>query len=190
MVWEIRLDQARGLYRETTRIEATEPVTLIGLRSIGRILPGGRLRRIWVDDEEVRFRYENILNLNLPPGRFEVVVEATWDPKGDAPVCLGPVYEGRKMSLPRRTDLRVIGGTKTIVTLRPIGLPETVWRAQAIVLSAHPEPLERDVDATGIRLILKPNTKLSLRPVILYEQATFPVLVCVAFSDVATSSTK
>ncbi|MCH8229376.1 MAG: hypothetical protein IIA53_03500, partial [Chloroflexi bacterium] len=46
--WEITLDPTGGLYREITRLEASESITLIGLRGIGRVLPGGRLRGVWV----------------------------------------------------------------------------------------------------------------------------------------------
>ncbi len=182
--WDVTLDETQGLYRETTRIEAREPVTLIGLRDIGRVLPGGRLRGVWVDEARVRFAYAGILNLNLPAGSYEVVAEATWQPKEGAPVCLGPVYEGRKMSLPRRTDLRITSNKKTTVTLRPIGLPAEVWQGRKLLLAADPEPLARNADETGITLVFGGDASLSLLPVIVYQNATFPVLVCLVFSGV------
>lgn len=181
LYWDITLDAVRGRYREATRLETTEPITLIGLRDMGRVFPGARLRGVWVNGARVRFPYEGILNLNLPPGEHEVVAEVAWEPQGSAPVCLGPVYEGRKMSLPRRTDLRIVGGEGATITLRPIGLPPAAWQDISLVLAEEPAPLARRESEQGITLTFGGDARLSLVPVIVREAATFPVLVCVSF---------
>ena len=70
-----------------------------------------------------------------------------------------------------------------IVTLRPMGLPASVWQARELLFAADPKPLARSVDETGITLVFGGGASLSLLPVIVHEDATFPVLVCVAFGD-------
>lgn len=189
LFWEIVLDEAAGFYRETSRVETSAALSLIGLRDIGRILPGGNLRAVRVDGEPVRFPYKGILNLNLPPGTYTIVAEATWRPEKGSSICLGPVYEGRKMSLPRRTKLQITSDKKTAITLRPIGLPASLWRKRDILFAADPKPLAQSIDDRGMRLVFGGNAGLSLLPVIVHEKATFPVLTCISFGETALRST-
>lgn len=181
LFWEIVLDETAGVYRETTRVETKTPLSLIGLRDIGRVLPGGSLRAVRVDGELVRFPYEGIRNLNFPPGTYNIVAEATWQPQKGSSVCLGPIYEGRKMSLPRRTHLQIVSKDTVSVTLRPIGLPASLWRKRDILFAADPKPSAQSVDDRAIRLVFDGSADLSLLPVIVHEKATFPVLTCITF---------
>lgn len=189
LLWEIVLDETSGFYRETTRVETSVPLSLVGLRGIGRVLPGGRLTTVRVDEELVHFPYENIRNLNFPPGTYTIVAEAIWQPEKGSSMCLGPAYEGRKMSLPRRTNLRIASDKKTTVTLRPIGLPATLWRKREILFSADPKPSAQRVDDRAMRLVFDGSAEVSLLPVIMHEKATFPVLTCIVFGETALRST-
>lgn len=187
---QITLDLGRRLFRERSVVEAQQPVTMIGLRDLTGVVPGARVTAVTLNGAPVRFPYANIMNLNLAPGTHELTVEVTWQGY-DGPVCLGPIYEGKKMSLPRETELGVIPGGKAgavaeapapiRVTLRTIGLPVEIWQDFEPVLDVDPEPavVREEGLSMGLQFPVVREVRMRIRPIIRYADATFPVLVCV-----------
>lgn len=184
---QITLDLGRRLFRETSLIEAQQPVTMIGLRDLTGVVPGARVTAVTLNGAPVRFPYANIMNLNLAPGTHQLTVDVTWQGY-DGPVCLGPIYEAKKMSLPRETDLRVIPGAKAGAgaatiwgTLQTFGLPLEVWQDFEPVLDLEPEPLAVREEGLSqwLQFPVAQEVHMRIRPIIRYADATFPVLVCV-----------
>lgn len=176
------LDFAKRSLREKTRVEAQEPVTLIESGAVEKAIPGTFLLSPEVNDKTIAFPFSAITNLNFPEGINFIETEINW--KDDKKtVCPWSPYEGRKMSLPVETELTIKNNDPTpfSVSLSSFGLPEEIWQNYQVILETEPvserlieKPLQK-----VIRFSPTEKARIKIKPVILYQNATFPVIICV-----------
>lgn len=182
----IVVDLRAKAMEETTRVDAREPLTLIASGPVEKALPGAVRKEITVNGQRPLFRFSSFLDLNLSPGISSVRTRFRWRQLPDE-ICPWSLYEGKKMSLPTKTELSLLGLNKNRryeIRLSMFGITESVWRRFQPVLATDPEPQRRARVGLSERLIFE-NTEriaLSFRPLYFHRTgkrgATFPVIVC------------
>lgn len=187
---ETRLDLPVRRLRETHRIEAQEPISLIGLSSLPpSIAPFSKIESVRVNNEPVSFPYRNIMNLNLPPGINVVTVDVALGSQISNLSLQGTLFEPRKMALIEEVDLRTLlqpqaqGGPS--VELTTVGLPKSVWEDFRSKMFVEPTPLSSA--ATGLSAIYNfgPTSEIRVktRPRVPYGKANYPVMISIGVQD-------
>lgn len=153
---------------------------------MAKALPGAELVEVVVNDHRPIFALRNLLDLNLPAGTSTVRTTFTWQDVPDE-VCPWSLYEGKKMSLPARTELTVVGLNTTkhyTFRFRMFGLPDELWQGFKPILTVTPLPVQQARSGLTESLVFA-NTdtvRIAFKPVYFHhvgeEEATFPVLVC------------
>ncbi len=179
---EIDVNVLNNSIKDTYIVDAEEMVTLIASRSIGYITPGATITQVLLNGEEIRFPHQNIMNLNLPSGRYEVTVLVSLPQSKD--LALTPIYEGRNMSLPKQTDLRVNGASNLSISLSTFGVPEDAWHNADIVLASEPKPIREEKDELSLAMQFGSEVKsLKFKPLFYYNGFRFPVLPNLSVND-------
>lgn len=176
------LDLPARRLRDQSRVEAEEPVTLITSGPIEKTIPGAWVAEIRVNGQRPRFFLPSLMNLNLRRGRSEIATEIRWrDDVGR--LCPWPLYEGRKMSLPAQTQLtiRTAGRTPVAISVSTFGLPQEVWDGARVIREVRPQPerIEERPLAKVLRFPPIDEVVLTIKPVLVVSDFSFPVLVCV-----------
>lgn len=87
------------------------------------------------------------------------------------------------MSLPVETNVTIKSAALNpiAISLSTFGIPDEVWENAQIVLDTDPATVRTEDRELGKSLYFLPSSEitLSIKPVILYEDATFPVIICV-----------
>jgi hypothetical protein len=165
-------------------VDTHDPLTLIGLGSVQRIIPSARISSVAVDGQAVALRHPEIFHLNLPAGQHRVTVEVNLGTRPAALTLQGTLLEPRKMWLIRELDLRVnLGGVATGAELevRTVGLPPEVWDRFRPSITVAPAPLGEDLNPLAVRYRFGPSRELTLRarPRIPLGPNNYPVMVTV-----------
>lgn len=179
---EIDVNFPNNSIKDTYTVDSKEMVTLIASTSIDYITPGATITQVLLNGEEIRFPYQNIMNLNLPSGRYEVTVLINLPRSKD--LALTPVYEGRNMSLPKQTDLRINGASNLSVSLSTFGIPDDAWYNTDIVLASEPKPIREEKDELSLTMQFGSEVKsLKFKPMFYYNGFRFPVLPNLSLND-------
>lgn len=179
---DITIDLVERRWREVATVEAEERLTVIGLSRLDAVVREPRPSPLRLNGRPVRFPFAGILHLNLPPGRHEVATDVAFAQIPDV-VCPPGTYEGKRMSLPRETKVRVRApeGLRVAVSARTWGLPESVWSEAASAIAAEPAPAR--VEAGPLRRRLEfgaaSEVRVTLPAVIVQGPNTYAVLPCV-----------
>ena len=172
---------ARSLL-EKTRVEAEEPVTLISSGAVEKAISNSSLAAIEVNGKKPRFFLPSMININFPPGTNDIETMISWQEEKTR-VCPWSVYEGRKMSLPVETKLRIKNptGDRLAVSVSSLGLPQKVWEDTEVILatSSAYEIVEEKKLSKILQFPPVKELALTLKPVIVYKDFSFPVIVCV-----------
>ncbi|MFQ5934552.1 MAG: hypothetical protein ACE5KI_07915 [Dehalococcoidia bacterium] len=176
------LDLPARRLRDHARVEAEEPVTVLTSGAVETLIPGASLTEIRINGQLPRFPVPSVMNLNLPPGRSEVETEMRWKDDKEF-VCPWPLYEGRKMSLPAETRLiiRAAGRAPLAISVSSFGLPQQIWESAQVIRGVRPQP-ERIEQRPLAQILHFPPTDevmLTIKPVLVVNKFSFPVLVCV-----------
>ncbi|MFQ5913075.1 MAG: hypothetical protein ACE5JS_07825 [Nitrospinota bacterium] len=184
---QIVMDLRTKTMVETTSVEAQAPLTLIASGSLEAAMPGAERTEITVNGQRAVFPFPNLLALNLPAGRSQVRTAFRWRRLPEE-VCPWSLYEGKKMSLPTGTNLRLVGVKKRRryeVRLRMFGISDSIWRDFHPILEVTPAPVRR-VRGDLSEVLLFTNAEeiaIALKPIYFHRTgrggATFPVLICV-----------
>ncbi|MFQ5852389.1 MAG: hypothetical protein ACE5JU_17630 [Candidatus Binatia bacterium] len=172
---------ARSLW-EKTRVEAEKPVTLISSGAVEKAIRNSSLAAIKVNGKKPRFFLPSMINLNFPPGTNDIETMISWQEEKTR-VCPWSVYEGRKMSLPVETELTIKNSARDRLALSvsSLGLPQKVWEDTEVILarSSTYEILEEKKLSKTLRFPPAEELRITLKPVIVYQGYSFPVIVCV-----------
>lgn len=186
----IQLDFAAGRLIETHRIEAQEPITLIGLSSLpSSLTPLSKIESVHVNGEPVSFPYAKIMNLNLPPGTNVVTVDVTLGSQIRNLTLQGTVFEPRKMALIDEVDLRALlqspAKGKSSVELTTVGLPKSVWDEFRSKMFVEPTPLSSTAPGLSVLYHFGPTTEIrvKMRPRVPHQKANYPVMISVGTQD-------
>lgn len=179
---EMTLDFATKTLNEAMLISAEEPVTLLTSGAVEKAIPGSSLSKLDVNGKRPQFSHPNITILNLPEGKTEIETEISWQDEKST-LCPWSLYEGRKMSLPLETELTVKNAEskQLSISLSSFGIPEQVWQENRVILEVEPTPdstQEQSLSKT-LRFSAAKELTVKIKPVILYEGASFPVVICV-----------
>lgn len=186
----IQLDFAAGRLIETHRVEAQEPITLIGLSSLpSSIAPFSKIESVNVNGEPVSFPYAKIMNLNLPPGTNVVTVNVALGSQIRNLTLQGTLFEPRKMALVDEVDLRTFlppqaqGGPS--VELTTVGLPKSVWEEFRSRMFVEPTPLSSAAPGLSVIYHFPPTKEIRVktRPRVPHGKANYPVMISVGIQD-------
>lgn len=176
------LDFVRGSLWEKTRVEAEEPVTLISSGAVDKALPNSSIADIRVNGNRPRFFLPSMININFPRGTNGIETMISWQEEKTR-VCPWSVYEGRKMSLPVETKLTIKTPAQNslLISVSSLGLPQKVWEDTEVILatSSAYEILEKKKLSNILRFPPVDELTIMLKPVIVYQGFSFPVIVCV-----------
>lgn len=182
----LTLNPRHGTLEETYTIDAEEPITLIGLSSMPRALPGGHLASVEVNGTPVSFPYANILNLNLPPGRHRVTAHVAIARPVASLTLEGTLFEPRKMSLIQALDLRVLldrpTGRAPSVAVATLGLPPATWESFRSTILVDPQPSTSEEKALSVLYRFPPTREIRLRtrPRLPVGPNNYPVMITVS----------
>lgn len=167
---------------EKTRVEAEEPVTLISSGAVEKAILNSSLATIKVNGKKPRFFLPSMININFPQGTNGIETMISWQEEKTR-VCPWSVYEGRKMSLPVETKLRIKNptGDRLAVSVSSLGLPQKVWEDTEVILatSSAYETVEEKKLSKILQFPPVEELAITLKPVIVYKDFSFPVIVCV-----------
>jgi hypothetical protein len=181
----VTLDAQQGTLQETYTVDAEEPITLIGLSSMPRAIPGGRLVSVQVDGTPVSFPYAHILNLNLPPGRHTVIAHVALAKSADSLTLEGTLFEPRKMFLIQALALRVLFDPSTraapSVAVATVGLPAATWESFRSTIAVDPQPSSSEEGRLSLlyRFPPTPEIRLRTRPRVPVGRNNYPVMITV-----------
>ena len=179
---EVRIDLRQGMLEETTRIQAPEPVTLMGLRRVDRMIPGATLKGVTLDGRQVIFPYRNVLHLTVPPGEHSATARIAISPQ--FPVEIGPIFEPKPMDLPREVDLTVTPARRlgpVSINIWTFGLPEAVWQAYEPVNTTEPAPsaVTRGPLALRYQFAEVTSVRMRVKPYIKHQERVYPLILTV-----------
>jgi len=167
---------------EKTRVEAQEPVTLISSGAVEKALPNSSIADVKVNGNRPRFFLPSIININFPQGTNSIETMISWQEEKTR-VCPWSVYEGRKMSLPVETKLTIKTPAQDslFVSVSSLGLPQKVWEDTKVILATSSvyELVEKKKLSKILRFSPVEELTITLKPVIVYKDFSFPVIVCV-----------
>ncbi|MFQ5828446.1 MAG: hypothetical protein ACE5JD_04735 [Candidatus Methylomirabilia bacterium] len=113
------------------------------------------------------------MNLNLPLGTSELETEIRWQDDAGL-LCPWPLYEGRKMPLPAETRLTIKTAARgpVAISVSTFGFPQQLWDRARVVREVRPQ-------AKILRFPPTEEVLLTIKPVLVVSDFSFPVLVCV-----------
>jgi hypothetical protein len=178
----ISVDFMQRRFLERYKVEAEEPLTLIGVGRLKTIFPGGHLEGIEINGVKSALPYSDIIHFNLPAGRHDIVVAVAFDrPAGDL-MIQGTLLEARRMSLTHGLDLRVKAGRVRVgLEVRTVGLPNDVWEIFRSTLVVEPPPTMVALDHLAVRYGFGEAEAVTLkaRPRIPVGPNNYPVMISV-----------
>ncbi len=180
----VSLELGNRRLQEVYEVDTHDPITLIGLGSVQRVIPSARIVSVAVNGQAVTVRHPDIFHLNLPAGLHRITLEVHLGTRPAALTLQGTLLEPRKMWLIRELDLRVdLGGVATGAELevRTVGLPPEVWDRFRPSITVAPLPVGEELNPLAIRYRFGPSRELTLRarPRISVGPNNYPVMVTV-----------
>ena len=171
----VDVDFAKEKIIDTYIVEANEMITMFASTDVKKLIPQAYVTVIKVNGKSIIFKYNKIMNLNLPAGKNNITVEIDL---GQIEILeLAPIYEPRNMSLPKEINLNIKGKEKILVEIRTIGIPNKVWEESDVILASTQADNIIKQPLTKILEFKKDNINVKTKATIQYKGRSYPVII-------------